>query len=568
MILGSATSTVPTLATDVVYPYTFTNGQILPAGQLNGNFDAVTDVVNGGITNGNISASAAITLSKLALTATALNLMATGNPTWAAGITGDTLPRVALYSQGSVGFGAGGASALDTFLFRTAANALRVQDAASTAFGSIELGSLKLTATNTATITPASMAASRAITLLDPLGAADLRCTTGTFNTNGIIYSDSNGLMKSTATGGAGTRVLTSVAGAAPAFTTVDGLGIFGGDGSDGAQTPSGVTTYLQINATTCTVGDGVTWQPACGTVLNATSTVTIGGGASGAVNISEGYPGGRSGDVSSQPTAGMGPCGGSFSIAANGGGGSGGATFYAPGGSGGCASGFAAKSHQGGAGGFIGTVFCGSGGGGGSSTVTGASGGAGGGRLTVCAIGAVAIGAGANLRALGVAGGAGATNGGGGGGGAGGVIIIASQTSIVNSGTVTATGGAGGNGAGTGGGGGGGAGGEIVFFSPSNTAGTQTVTGGAAGTGGATAAAAGTNGRARNITGTPNLPIISKIQNDPTKLAQIPSSELCGREVAALYAKDSAEYLHLCSGSLTETCEAIGDIEALSNVS
>lgn len=567
LILSTVISTTaPTLATDIVYPYTFSNGQILPAGQLNGNFDAVTDVVNGGITNGNIDAAAAISLSKLDLTTIAMILRTTGNPAWAAGVTGDTQPRVALMSQGSVGFGAGSASALDTFLFRTAANTLRLQDSAGTAYGTLNLGALGFINGSTMTLTPATIAADRAITVKDPLGAADLRFANGSFNTNGVIYSDSSGRFNCTATGGSGTKVLTSVAGAAPTFTTYTGG--FGGDGSDGALAPSTSSISGQYNATTYTVANGVTLTVNTGTIINATGAVTIGGGASGSVVAGNNGPrGGAAGTTTLNPTPGGGPSGGmSGSTAVSAGAGGAGGSCLGVGGTGGSGAGsILIQPTPVWVPGVSSVPLVGSGGGAGSSN-GGGDGGSGGGRLSILAVGAISIAAGATVSSNGQVGSNASSNGGGGGGGSGGVIVFASQTSVTNSGSVTATGGTGGEGAGTGGDGGGGAGGYILFWSPSNTAGSTTVTGGAAGSGGTGGATAGSNGTARSITGTPNLPLLAKIQSNPAALALIPSNELHNREVAALYAKDCAEYLHLCSGSLTETCEGIGDTEALDN--
>ncbi len=47
-------------------PTTWSDGQVLTASALNGNFTEIVNDYNGGITNANISASAAIALSKLA----------------------------------------------------------------------------------------------------------------------------------------------------------------------------------------------------------------------------------------------------------------------------------------------------------------------------------------------------------------------------------------------------------------------------------------------------------------------------------------------------------------------
>jgi hypothetical protein len=104
----------------------------LPAGQLNGNYSAITTVVNGNLTDANIKAAAAIALSKLSLTTPALNLQATNNPAWAAGVTGDTIARVQLNSNGNLQFGPGSSTALDTQIIRNSANNIGVYGANGT----------------------------------------------------------------------------------------------------------------------------------------------------------------------------------------------------------------------------------------------------------------------------------------------------------------------------------------------------------------------------------------------------------------------------------------------------
>jgi hypothetical protein len=151
--------------------------------------------------------------------------------------------------------------------------------------------------------------------------------------------------------------------------------------------------------------------------------------------------------------------------------------------------------------------------------------------------------------------------------------VIIASQTSITRTGTVTAAGGNGGNGivasGSGGGGGGGGGGGYIITWSPSNSgAGTRTVTGGSAGSNGGLAAAAGATGVSKVLTGTPNLPLLGWMQEHISETAKL-SPESNNRELAKLAAgNDLALFWQYRSGSLSETCEAIGDSETLANIS
>lgn len=124
----------------ITLPFVFTNGQQLPAGQLNSDFSTIYTDYNGNITNVNISSTAGISLSKLNLTTTpgqAIILTVSGTNTWGAGITGDANPRVTMTTDGAIGLGAGTTNAPDTFFQRTAANVVAV---AST-FGGTTYGS-------------------------------------------------------------------------------------------------------------------------------------------------------------------------------------------------------------------------------------------------------------------------------------------------------------------------------------------------------------------------------------------------------------------------------------------
>ena len=108
-------------ANTVSIPNTFVGGQTLPAAQLNQNFSAIYNAFNGNITDANIAAGAAISSSKISFSAGNFAKAVTGTNIWSAGITGDTVPRVTLTSDGSVLMGAGGNTALDSGLVRTGA---------------------------------------------------------------------------------------------------------------------------------------------------------------------------------------------------------------------------------------------------------------------------------------------------------------------------------------------------------------------------------------------------------------------------------------------------------------
>lgn len=125
------------VCTSISLPVIFTNGLPLPASSLNSDFQTIYNDYNGHITDVNIDPAAAIALSKLNLTTLALDLLASGNPAWAAGVTGDAQPRVALLSQGAVGFGPGGGAVMDTLLKRSAASTLAIRNLADSAYGTL-----------------------------------------------------------------------------------------------------------------------------------------------------------------------------------------------------------------------------------------------------------------------------------------------------------------------------------------------------------------------------------------------------------------------------------------------
>jgi len=518
----------------------------LTAPQLNGNFTAVTTAVNGALDHTNLSSSAAITASQLNLTSEFLNLQSTGNPAWAAGIGGDTVPRVSLMSQGAVGFGAGSSSALDAFIIRLGSNSLAVQNAGATAYGTFTAAQFTANdGTHTVNLIPANIA-----------------------HTNGALYVDGSGNIQAAATGGSGRQVFTSIGGATPAFAS---SASFGGDGSSGAVTDNstGFQNVTQYNATTYQLNDSVTRTWGSGTILNATSTITIGQGSSGTITVNKGFRGGLGAGSTLIPTNGFGPTGGQADQSrTNGSGGSGGGGSYIGAGNGASGSGglqTQATLTQAGQAFTLG----GSGGGGGgmASSSTGGAGGDGGGYAIFCAVGTITISSGATVTATGGTGSAGGTNGGGGGGGGGGCLIFASQTSVVNNGTINPTGGNGGNGAGTGGGGGGGGGGIALFWAPSITAGTVTTTAASAGSGGSGSNTSGGASAAISITGTPNMPLLTWVEKHARELAVLPSHNLKQSDLAAIAANgDVVKYLTYISGSLDTTCEAIGDEVVLGN--
>lgn len=112
----------------ITIPYVFTPNTTILSTQVNANFSTIQTLVNGQIDNSNISTTANIALSKLGLNPgqAAFNKTTTGNQTWASGLTTDTQPQVAMFSDKGLQFGPGGAVGLDVKLQRSALNTLQL----------------------------------------------------------------------------------------------------------------------------------------------------------------------------------------------------------------------------------------------------------------------------------------------------------------------------------------------------------------------------------------------------------------------------------------------------------
>lgn len=328
---------------------------------------------------------------------------------------------------------------------------------------------------------------------------------------------------------------LLAILAGSPAYAFYTNPVLFGGDGHNGPVTKSGTeTTPVFIDASKFTVSS--TWTPKSGTRVNCTGPVIISGTLNVATDAkaqSTNYgtmTGATPGTMknSAGPGAGsdgawntFGPSGGGF-------GGRGGDGFEANSGFHWC-SGGPTYSFQ--------LCPAGSAGGNGSRTnlavtsVPGVGGGGGGG-FSVYSAGAINISGTVNLN-----GGSGTNATGtpatsnscsGGAGGSGGFGLFASKQSITVTGNVTANGGAGGNGFYQGAGAAGGGGGVLLFVAPAiSLGGVVVANGGAPGTADATlgnisggANSTGQAGLIITITETPNLPLLSKIMNEPGYLA------------------------------------------------
>jgi hypothetical protein len=125
LILGVS----PVYGSSITIPYTFTPNTTIVAAQVNANFSTIASVVNGNLDNSNLSAGASISLSKLNLTQSLLNLQSTGTTlAIGAGQVGDTVERVGMLGNGQLVFGAGSANPIDVGFTRTGAGVLQLNN--------------------------------------------------------------------------------------------------------------------------------------------------------------------------------------------------------------------------------------------------------------------------------------------------------------------------------------------------------------------------------------------------------------------------------------------------------
>jgi hypothetical protein len=186
----------------VAKPYTFVAGTPLQAAQLNADFDTIYNNYNGNITNANIKANAAISLSKIAFTS-ALGpiLRAATNECIGVGTTGDTNSRWAAWTDGSNRWGSGSGSA-DVYLLRSGSQILDVRKATGSG-GTVNFATLRAQNLQgwyeTANSAP----------------AVELRADLSGVFTNGVFFSNGVSTSLSLSPGGTDALVVTSGAGTA-----------------------------------------------------------------------------------------------------------------------------------------------------------------------------------------------------------------------------------------------------------------------------------------------------------------------------------------------------------------
>ena len=136
---------LPAYADVLTIPYSFVAGTPTNVSKMNSNFNAISTVVNGNLDDSNIKTAANIALTKLNLTQELPILRSAANRCFSAGVTGDTNYRLSIFSDGTIKFGAGGASAQDLMIERQDANTIAIRDAGDTVNKNLEAGSLALT---------------------------------------------------------------------------------------------------------------------------------------------------------------------------------------------------------------------------------------------------------------------------------------------------------------------------------------------------------------------------------------------------------------------------------------
>lgn len=135
---------LPAYADVLTIPYSFSPGTTINSSKVNANFNAGSTVVNGNLDDSNIKTAANIALTKLNLTQELPILRSAANRCFSAGVTGDTNYRLSIFSDGTIKFGAGSASAQDLMIKRSSSTQLSIRDAGDTADRDLSARALSL----------------------------------------------------------------------------------------------------------------------------------------------------------------------------------------------------------------------------------------------------------------------------------------------------------------------------------------------------------------------------------------------------------------------------------------
>lgn len=519
----------------IVKPYSWVPGQVLPADELNADFNVIYNNYNGNITNQNIKTGALIDPAKLDTTkAYGPILRAATNQCFGVSTSGDSSARFAVWTDGSIRLGGG--TSQDTQLLRSAAGQIDLKRL----IPSVQWGTLrgqKFQSFFDADTEPTIVIDSD--DLSGPPGGIFLG-PGGNLPVDAKIVRRSGPIISCEDLTGNPIPISVSsfyINGSGPILPQS-----FGGSGANGVVSinTSALTGPRRYDAFSFAIPTGqvVTFNDGPITVA-ATSSVTITGTLTmGVSTYTNGGLGGGTGSTSLTGAPGGGAGGGTVS-SYTGAGGNGGASAYFSGGSGGHngTSGQAGTKQP-----ASGVFYAQSGGGSGGNSIVmtatsnGGTGGSGKFALAILSNGTVTLANGSTINSIGTAGTAGVVSttnnaAGGAGGGAGGSVILASQTLVtaVSGSTINVTGGAGGNAgrnaSGNAGGGGGGAPGTVVVWAPSaSMAGTITLAGGAGGTGIGTGDTGVTpsTGTLITVNGIPNLPLLAHYTEHPEQYGAV----------------------------------------------
>lgn len=144
LFLALLLATGPAFADAITLPYSYSPGQVITAAKLNANNQAITDQVNGNLSDANIKVGAAIAPTKIDLTQGLAILRAAAANGLTVGTTGDTVPRLAITSEGAIHFGPGGSTARDIQIMRKTGPVIAIRNEADSADGNITAGALTL----------------------------------------------------------------------------------------------------------------------------------------------------------------------------------------------------------------------------------------------------------------------------------------------------------------------------------------------------------------------------------------------------------------------------------------